>query len=158
MDFLIIAFIIIYIISSIGKNIKKHMKKDSSFDPWSFESEYMKENNKNVKVIIEKERNSIEEKIPEIELVEKKEDLQETHSEIQTVESNDFQPQIKMSERVESSVSQDGGKKEILTKDKMELERELKVLLTGKKLPLGIVVSEVLGPPKALKPYGYRKR
>lgn len=157
MEFLIIVFVIISIISSLTKNIKRHMKRDSSFDPWSFESDYMKEKNKNVKVVIEKERNSIEDEIPGTELPEKKENLQETYSEIQTVESYDFQPQTKMSERVEASVSQGDEKEEILTKDDIDLERELKVLLTGEKLPFGIVVSEVLGLPRALKPYGYRK-
>ncbi len=38
-----------------------------------------------------------------------------------------------------------------------EFERELEGLLIGEKLPLGIVVSEVIGPPRVKMPYAPRR-
>lgn len=160
MEFLIIVFIIIWIISSVSRNIKKNMKKEASFDPWSFDSDLMSENNENVNVkrIIEKKRNSIEKEITETELTDKKEDLQNVNSEIQMGEDYDFQSHKETGERIKPSVNLDEEKEEIITKDDGELKRDLKALLKEEKLPLGIVASEVIGPPRALKKYDYRTR
>ncbi len=51
------------------------------------------------------------------------------------------------------------GKKKVYktTKDTGELERELKGFLEGERLPLGIVASEVLGPPRSKRSYSRRK-
>ena len=43
------------------------------------------------------------------------------------------------------------------TKNAGEFEIELEGLLTGEKLPLGIVVSEVIGPPRVKMPYAPRR-
>jgi len=135
------------------------MKKEVSFDPWSFDSDSMSENNENVHVkrIIEKKRDSIEKEISETELTDKKEDLQKVNSETQMGEDYDFRSHKETDERIEPSVNLDGEEEEIITKDDGELKRDLKALLKGEKLPLGIVASEVLGPPRALRPYDHRR-
>lgn len=160
MEFLIIGFIIISIISSVSRNIKKHMKKEASFDPWSFDSNSKDDNYKNAKETIKAERNYVGKERPKVDPITeiKKDDSQKRYSETQTAKVYDFQSYNETREEIKTPTFQDRKKENIGTKDTGELGRDLEVLLTGKKLPLGIVVSEVLGPPKALKPYGYRKR
>ena len=159
MEFLIIVFIIISIISSVSKNIKKHMKKEASFDPWSFDSDSMGDNDKNVKETIKAERNYVEKERPKVDPITeiKKDDLQKDYSETQTAKVDDFQSYNETREEIKTPTFQDGKKENINRKDTGELGRDLGVLLTGNKLPLGIVISEVLGPPKALKPYSHKR-
>jgi len=158
MEFLIIVFIIIWIISSVSRNIKKNMKKEVSFDPWSFDSDSMRGDYKNAKEMIKAERDSVEkEEKPEVDQTTKKEDLQKAYSKTQMGEDYDFRSHKETDERIEPSVNLDGEEEEIITKDDGELKRDLKALLKGEKLPLGIVASEVLGPPRALRPYDRRR-
>jgi len=154
MEFLVIVFIVISIVSSVSRNIKKHMKKEASFDPWSFDSDSMGNNDKNVKETIKAEKNSVEKERPKVNPITeiKKDDSQKGYSKKQTAKVYDFQSHN------ETRTFHERKKEDINTKDTGELRGELEVLLTGKKLPLGIVVSEVLGPPRALKTYGYRTR
>ncbi len=48
-------------------------------------------------------------------------------------------------------------KKGLPVRDTGSFERELQGLFTGEKIPLGIVASEVLGQPRAKRPYGRRR-
>lgn len=164
MEFLIILFIVVLLISSVTRKIKKHTKREVNFDPWSFdsESEY-KEDEKilHVKRQADKKELFTEEKEPEVEvsLAEKKQNGQERkvtrqldknlglHYQDYFEEPRDFIP----------LTYQNSDKQVIKTKEENELEKELKTFLAGRKLPLGIVVSEVLGPPRSLKSHIYRK-
>ncbi|MFW6134972.1 MAG: hypothetical protein ACOC5R_05295 [Elusimicrobiota bacterium] len=157
MEFLIIVFIIVSVVSSLSRNIKKHMKKESPFDPWSFDSDSMRGDHKNVKEMIKAERDSVEKEKPEVEQIDKKEDLQKAYAGTQMVEEYGFQPHEETREEIKTLSLLDRKTEDTAAKDTGELGRELKVLLTGEKLPLGIVASEVLGPPRALKPYSHKK-
>jgi len=159
MEFLVIVFIVISIVSSVSRNIKKHMKKEASFDPWSFDSDSMGNNDKNVKETIKAEKNSVEKERPKVNPITeiKKDDSQKGYSKKQTAKVYDFQSHNETREEIKPSTFHERKKEDINTKDTGELRGELEVLLTGKKLPLGIVVSEVLGPPRALKPYRHKK-
>jgi len=159
MEFLIIVFIIISIISSVSKNIKKHMKKEASFDPWSFDSDSMGDNYKNVKETIKTERNDVEKERPKVDPITemKEDDLKKGYSKTQRAKVYDFQSYNETREEFKTPTFWDRKKENIKAKDTGELERDLEILLTGNKLPLGIVISEVLGPPKALKFYSHKK-
>jgi len=159
MEFLIIVFIIISIISSVSRNIKRNLKKEAFFDPWSFDSDSMSDKDKNVKETIETEGNSFEKERPKIDPITeiKKDDSQKSYSETQTDKVDDFQSYDETREEIKVPTFQEKKKEDINEKDNGELRRGLEILLTGKKLPLGIVISEVLGPPRALNPYNHKK-
>ena len=158
MEFLIIVFIIVSVVSSLSRNIKKHMKKEASFDPWSFDSDSMRGDYKNANEMIKAERDSVEkEEKSKVDQIAKKEDLQKVYSKTQMGEDYDFQPHRETREEIETLSLLDRKTEYTPTKDTGELGRELKVLLTGEKLPLGIVASEVLGSPRALRSYGRRR-
>jgi len=158
MEFLIIVFIIVSIVSALSRNIKKHMKKESPFDPWSFDADSMRGDYKNAKEMIKAERDSVEKEKPGVDLTAKKEDLQKAYSKTQMVQDYDSQFHKETREEIETLSLLDRKKEDTPTKDTGELEGELKELLTGRKLPLAIIASEVLGPPRALRPYGRRSR
>jgi hypothetical protein len=165
MEFLIILFIVVSLISSITRNIKKHTKRGSNFDPWSFDSE--SEYKEDEKLLQEKRQADekelfTEEKEPEVEvaLAGEKQSKQETEP-ISQLDENlalQYQDYPEVPEDFTPLPYQDSGKEVIKIKERRELEKELKTFLTGSKLPLGIVVSEVLGPPRFLKPHSYRKK
>lgn len=166
MEFLIILFIVVSLISSITRNIRKHTKRETNFDPWSFDSE--SEYKEDKKLLQEKRQADekeffIEEKEPEVEvgLEEKKQNKQETESTSQLDENLNLDYK-NYPEDVEYSPTplpyQNSDKEGIKIKESGELEKELKSFLTGRKLPLGIIVSEVLGPPRSLKSHSYRKK
>jgi len=134
------------------------MKKEVSFDPWSFDSDSMRGDYKNAKEMIKAEKDYVEKEKPEVDQTTKKEDLQKAYSRAHMVEDYDFRSHKETDERIEPSVNLGGEEEEIITKDDGELKRDLKALLKGEKLPLGIVASEVLGPPRALKPYDRRRK
>ncbi|MFA6621722.1 MAG: hypothetical protein WCV43_05160, partial [Candidatus Caldatribacteriota bacterium] len=70
MDFLIILFILISVVSSIIKNIRKQTKSKPAYDPWSFDSESV-DAEKLLKEKIPTEKEEVfnyEEAKPEIEI------------------------------------------------------------------------------------------
>ena len=159
MEFLIIAIVIISIFSSITRQFKKNMKKEAPFDPWSFGSDSPEEDSKRLEEETEEEEDFIEEEKPEIAHPVRREHFQETFSKPKEDENDYFPPDKKEREHIKPSLLQDERKEDLSTKDTVDFEVDLnRLLLTGKKLPLGIVVSEVLGPPRALRPYGHRKK
>ena len=153
MEFLIIAIVIISIFSSITRQFKKNMKKEAPFDPWSFDSDSPEEDSRRLEEETEEE-DFIEEEKPEIAHPIRQKHLQDTFSRPEKVEDDDSLPGKKEREYLKPSFLEDGRKEDLSTKDTVDFEAELNsLLLTGKKLPLGIVVSEILGPPRALRPY-----
>jgi len=164
MDFLIILFIIISVVSSIIKNIRKQTKSKPAYDPWSFGSESVDSE----KLLQEKrptEKKEIfnyeEEVQPEIEisLVEKQKDTQETEikSQAEQVDKHIDFYNLEETKEIQNKPYQELQKEDLKIKKSRELEKELKKLLIGNNLPLGIISLEVLGPPRALRPYKYKK-
>lgn len=160
MEFLIILFIIVSLVSSIAKNIKKHSKKGAPFDPWSFDSESLDEENYLQEKRQSKEKEYFEEETePEVSLAKQQKTQPEDELKRQTEEEStdlDYQEEIESSITPAYRVSTQEYNK-IGEVGYGELEKELKIFLTGRKLPLGIVFSEILGPPRVLKPHSYRK-
>lgn len=161
MEFLIIAVVIISIFSSIAKQLKKSMKKETPFDPWSLGSDSSEDDYNNLeeeKEIEEDQGGLIVEGKPKTTHLERWERLQRTFSRTEKTEQDDSPPGKKEREHLEPHFFEDEKKVSLPTRDTLDFEVELKnILLTGKKLHLGIVLSEVLGSPKSLRPYG-RKR
>jgi hypothetical protein len=165
MEFLIILFIVVSLISSITRNIKKHTKREANFDPWSFDSESEYEEGK--KYLQEKRQpeekeffNEEKESTVEIGLAEKGENRKETQPTSQLDEdlALHYQEYPEEPKGPTPLTYQDSDKESVRIKERRELERDLKTFLTGRKLPLGIVISEVLGPPRSIKFYNYRKK
>jgi len=161
LEFLFIVIVIISIISSISKNIKRQMKKETPFDPWSFDSDsdIKIDNEKKLQKEEFTEEESVVEQKAEERLITKQEDFQEVYPDKEVIGDDSFQPYIEIKNDNKTTFLQDlqDQKKEdtsIIATG--EMDRELKTLLTGKKLPLGVIASEVLGPPRALKPYKHR--
>ncbi len=157
MEFLIIAIVIISIFSSITKQFKKNRKKEAPFDPWSFDSDSPEDDFKRLEEETEEEEDFIEEEKPVTEIPVKQKYLQDTYSRLQKDSNYDSPSYLETREQIKAPSFQ-GKKKEYKeTKETGELETNLKELLLGNKLPLAIVASEVLGFPRAIRPYG-RKR
>ncbi|MBN2245703.1 MAG: hypothetical protein JW755_07645 [Candidatus Aminicenantes bacterium] len=161
MEFLVIAFIIISLVSSISKNIRKQMKKDAPFDPWSFDSKPSREDVEQLpeEAEAEAEEEMIEEEPePAEDITVVRESLPETVFEEQLVEEKIEADSLISEEIEEESIVPPLLKEE---KEYQELpktgkpEEELKAFLAGRKLPLAIIASEVLGPPRAKLPYSY---
>jgi hypothetical protein len=135
MEFIIIAIVIISIFSSLTRQFKKNMKKGPSFDPWSFDSDSPENESKTA---------PSSRPIP----------VQEPFSRLQESIDYDSLPNREVREQITPSIEQ-GKKTREYTPiiDAGEFEKGIKELLTGKRLPLGIVASEVLGPPRANRPY-----
>ena len=135
------------------------MKKERPFDPWSFGSDSDTEidNEKKLQKGEIAEEKSVEEQKDEERLIAKQEGYQEVYSDKGAFENDDFQPYIETKEENETTFLQDRKKEDTPIIANSQMAKELKTLLTGKKLPLGVIASEVLGPPRALKPYKHRK-
>jgi hypothetical protein len=164
MEFLIILFIVVSLISSITRNIKKHTKGDSNFDPWSFDSESEYEEDK--KPLQEKGQAEVKEffteakeSAVEVGLEEKKRVGKETEPTNQLDENLalHYQDYLEVPGDSTPLPYQDSNQEDIKLEKPGKMEKELKTLLTGNKLPLGIIVSEVLGPPRSLKSHNFRK-
>ena len=163
MDFLIILFIIISVISSIVKNIKKQTKSKPGYDPWSFDSESV-DAEKLLKEKIPTEKEEVfnyEEAKPEIEisLAEKQKNKQETElkGRVEQVDKSIEIDHPEETKDIAKTPFQGLPKEDLKVKKSGELEKELKKLLVGDNLPLGIISLEVLGPPRALRPYKFKR-
>lgn len=133
MEFLVFIFIIISILSSLEKQMRKNRKvrkKEIDFDPWSFVNKFPREKIK---------ADAEDKKIDYILYPSPKEPAKKRKS---------SPPIVKEEEKVLISAT------DHTTQD---FTKELADLVTGKRLPLVMLASEILGPPRAIKPIARRK-
>ncbi|MDD3655855.1 MAG: hypothetical protein PHI72_03715 [Atribacterota bacterium] len=160
MEFLIFAFILISIVSSLTRQAKKNRKKDTFFDPWSFEEDLPENQLKKAQERMEAEIGRrdilIEDGKAEIEEAEELEPPAEDVPQQEEIKEFIFSSDQEVEEQTESFfLSKEAQEKEEDLKidtASINLEKELNSFLMGRKLPLAIVVEEILGPPRALKP------
>lgn len=170
MEFLVIIFIIISLLSSLSKQskksrrIEKKRKREILFDPWSFEEEFPEDrlerkDEGTVGVPVEEEEEDTflvkeESKEQEWERVRFVEDVSPLEEGKELIAS----PYEETKELREPLYLLDEGKEKIATADTapLYLKKEVRQLLRGRQLPLAIVLSEILSPPRALKPVGGR--
>ncbi|MFZ2330493.1 MAG: hypothetical protein WAW45_02680 [Atribacterota bacterium] len=170
MEFLVIIFIIISLLSSLSKQskksrrIEKKRKREIIFDPWSFEEEFPKdrlkrEDEETVDIAVEEEKGStfLIERDDEVKGWER-ERLVETITPPEEGEEFVVSPYEEEKELLEPSYFVDEEKEKISTTitAPLYLKKELTQLLRSGQLPLAILFSEILGPPRALKPVGGR--
>jgi hypothetical protein len=138
MEFIIIAIVIISIFSSITRQFKKNMKKGPSFDPWSFDSDSPENESKAAlssrPIPLQEPFSRLQKSIDNGSLTNREVTEQNTPSIVQGKKTREYTPII----------------------DAGEFEKGIKELLIGNRLPLGIVASEVLGPPRANRPYRHK--
>ncbi|HPK86800.1 MAG TPA: hypothetical protein PK267_02135 [Atribacterota bacterium] len=168
MEFLIFVFILISILSSLMKRRTREWKKkkESFFDPWTFEEEIPKEKSESIEVEIAEEIEEREKE--EITIFDQDAKIREEEKELA------FEPELlldevsmpgeaeiyalpsELKERTPEILSLllEKEKDKQLTVDREEpyLGKELDNFLRNGKLPLAIVFSEILGPPRAFKP------
>ena len=162
MEFLIVAFIIISILSSLTRNRRRVRKKEDVFDPWSFDvdSESVKEDTEGLPGEPEGEEGYAEEE-PEPEsvanLTATREPLPETFPEEEPVKEAEFIPYVEREAEMISTPVMGEKRKTAELREIGKLEEELKALLTGRRLPLAIVASEILGPPRSRIHYNGRR-
>lgn len=162
MEFLIFVFILISILSSLTSKTRKNRKKETLFDPWSFEEDLPEDKPKkvqNIRKIWEVEPESrdilIDERESEIKQVEEQEDVLEDILPPYEVEesiwySEQEQKEKKLTEPYFSSGVEKEKEKDLkIDSVSFNLEKELSSLLVGNKLPLAILISEILSPPKS---------
>ena len=160
MQFLIFIFILLSIISSLRKKVKEARKKKPLFDPWSFGDESPDDKTEDaLENIVETATTAdmgdlklAEE--PEIKEAEKHQDVRDDI--LFTEEDEKFEPLSKQ-EKAEPFVpslllEEEGEKVKTAAIGSIDSQQELKSLLLGQQLPLAIVASEILGPPRALRP------
>ena len=162
MEFLIFAFILISILSSLMKRRTRgwKKKKESFFDPWIFEEEIPKEKSESVEVEIAEEITIFDQdaKIRE----EEREPVFEPEYLLDEIsipgETEVYALPSELKERTPEILSLllEKERDKQLTVDRGEpyFGKELDNFLRNGKLPLAIVFSEILGPPRALKPAG----
>jgi hypothetical protein len=166
MEFIIIVFVIISLLSSLskqakkGRRIEKRRKREIIFDPWSFEEEFPKDRLKRkdeetVSIAVGEEKDSTflierEGKVKEWEKERFVEAIAQPGEDKELIIS----PYEEEKELLEPSYFVDEEKERIVTADTapLYLKKELTQLLRSGQLPLAIVLSEILGPPRALKP------
>lgn len=157
MDLIIILFIIISIISSIGKQLKRTNKREKYFDPWSFGNDkeerldYLNETSK-IKNIEAEEIKNVEEEFnsQSKKMFSEEEDSEENsllyqktfHQESPIAE----QSAEKKEDYTESSITSNRKKEEAPFSDEM-----FRNLLTDKSLPFAFIASEVIGLPISRK-------
>ncbi len=156
MEFLIIVFVIITIFSSISKRFKEEAKKKSPFDPWSFDSDSLEDDYNNLKKqeVKETEEDFIEEEKSKIDLSEKQPEIPVPEAYPGGQNINKYRSSTEQDKEQDpvniDKVKENGNQ---LAEKTSAPETQLKALLTGRELPLTVVATEILGPPKARKPY-----
>jgi CRISPR/Cas system CSM-associated protein Csm4 (group 5 of RAMP superfamily) len=159
MEFLIFVFILISIVSSLTRQAKKNSKKETFFDPWSFEEDLPEDQLKKAQERMEAEtvRRDIVIEDGELEIEEAEEQEPKAEDVPQQEETKEFifSSDQEVEEQTESFfLSKESKEKEDALKidtASINLEKELNSFLMGRKLPLAIIVSEILGLPRALK-------
>ncbi len=161
MEFLIFVFILISVLSSLTRQAKKNRKKDNFFDPWSFENDIPEDR-------LKKAQERMEEEIGRRDILIEDEQLKtEQAKEQEYLPENDLPPEEaeeaivfsdqELIELAESSFlspeESEVERESVLTMDtySTQIEKELTSLIVGHRLPLAIVMSEILGSPRALK-------
>jgi len=166
MEFLIIIFIIFSLLSSLSKQakktnkVRKRRKKEVLFDPWSFKEGFPedgleREDEDTASIMLEEERDPVF-PIEEVGEIKERERERLVEDIIPLEESKKFivTPYEETKELIEPSyfVDEEKEKITITATVPLYLEKELTQLLRGGQLPLAIVLAEILGPPRALKP------
>ena len=161
MHFLIFTFILMSLLSSLRKKLRRIRSKKPYFDPWSFGEELLEDNTEDTpENIVDTADIGVlrlaEE--PEIGAAEKHQDA--TDDILYTEKDEKFEPLSKQ-EKTELFtpsllLDEEGEKRTVRALDSTDSQQMLKDLLLSQQLPLVIVVSEILGPPKALRPTGNR--
>ncbi len=166
MNFLIFIFIIISILSSLQNQVKKKNRnrkreREKFFDPWSFdidsEIDILKEMHKkeDLKEGPGKKNIFLLEDTPELELPEEGE-----HS-LEDILYPEEKGEFTFSTDVETKEEQTGistlqyKKKEMFSTT--YLEKGVATIFKDGQLPLAILFSEILGPPRAIKPFRVKK-
>ncbi|MDD4363106.1 MAG: hypothetical protein PHD33_02720 [Atribacterota bacterium] len=164
MDLLVILFIIISLISSITKNIKKHTKKGPIFDPWSFDADRSIGTNDNQEKITRgkiQDTNKIETVLFEnAEQEKKKNDSQEDSAFIDTylIEENNTVDAI--DEQIEDAYQDKPMTKTVKKKNTVEVTEKVGKgleFILKKDLASGILISEILGPPRSKRGHFSKK-
>lgn len=163
MEFLIIVFVIISLFSSLskqakkGRRIEKRRKREIIFDPWSFEEELPEGRLK--KKYEEAISIPMEEKSDSVHQIESESGVKESFGgdidplEVDREFSVSSYKEAKL--LIESSYfTNEVKEKKTITKKIPPLypKKRFLQLLRGGQLHLAIVFSEILGPPRALKP------
>ena len=161
MQFLIFVFILLSLLSSLKKKGRRIRRKEPFFDPWSFGEEPPEDRTEDaLKNIVETtDMGSLKlAKEPKIEEAEKHQDVTEDSHYIE--EDEKFEPLPKQEKAglfiPSLLLDEEGEKGTARALDPTNSEQVLKGLLLGRQLPLAIVASEILGPPRAFRPI--RKR
>ena len=160
MQFLVFIFILLSIISSLRKKLKEDRKKEPLFDPWSFSDESPGDKAETATGYMEIEEEKTEAtalKFPEkLEIEEVKEQKYVTEDVLYLGVAKESEPlvEIEKAEPVIPSLllDKEGEKGTVRTLGSIDSREELKNLLLGQQLPLAIVASEILGPPRAFRP------
>lgn len=167
MNFLIFIFIIISILSSLQSRVKKKNRnkkreREKFFDPWSFERDseidILKEILKKEDLEEEPGKKDIFLLKDEPELVIPEEGKHPLEDILYPEEKGEFifstDVEAKEEEQTENSTLQ-YKKKE--TPSTTNLEKGVANIFKSGQLPLAILFSEILGPPRAIKPFGVKK-
>lgn len=161
MEFLIVAFIIMTVLSSLTRNRRRVRKKQDVFDPWSFgpDSEPSKKDVDVEELSGEQEEEEFaeEEPEPEVDVTAIRESFPETFSGEEPDREAEFIPYVEREEEIIIPPVPEEKRKTAELRETGKLEEELKALLTGRRLPLAIVASEVLGPPRSRIHYSGRR-
>ncbi|NLL61735.1 MAG: hypothetical protein GX240_02990 [Candidatus Atribacteria bacterium] len=157
MQFLIFAFILMSLLSSLRKKARRIRSKEPFFDPWSFGEESpedkMEDTPENTAETADMGVLKPAEK-PEIKEAEEQQDVMDDI--LYAEEDEKFEPLPKQ-EKVEPFMpslllDEEGERETTRSLDSTDSQQVLKELLLGQQLPLAIIASEILGPPKALRP------
>lgn len=166
MEFLIFVFILISILSSFMKRRTREWKKkkESFFDPWTFEEEIPKEKSESIEVEIAEEIEEREkEEIPIVEEdieIREEEPVFEPEYLLDEVsmpgEAEIYALPSELKERTPEILSllleKERDKQLTVDREEPYLGKELDNFFRNGKLPLAIIFSEILGPPRAFKP------
>ena len=169
MEFLIFVFVIVSILSSLNDWAKKNRekKREKFFDPWSFERDSQIERLKKIgkkedsfKKTSDKTKTSLSKDEISAEVREKEEYFAEhfVHpKEKRVFISSPIVGKQKTKKKIDQSIlSKKDEKEDILSPplpDSFNLRKEVAKILSSSQLPQAILISEILGPPRAFKPH-----
>ena len=156
MQFLIFAFILMSLLSSLRKKTRRIRSKEPFFDPWSFGEESPEDKTEGtLENITETADMGVLKLTEEPEIKEAEEHQDVTDDILYVKEDEKFEPLPKQ-EKAElfmpSLLLDEVGKRTVRALDSTDSQQVLKELLLGQQLPLAIIASEILGPPKAFRP------
>lgn len=161
MHFLIFAFILMSLLSSLRKKPRRIRGKKPYFDPWSFGEESTEGNTEDApENIVDTADIGVLRLAEEPEIGATKKHQDATDDILYTEKDEKFEPlpKQKKTELFMPSLllDEEGEKRTVRTLDSTDSQQTLKDLLLNQQLPLVIVALEILGPPKALRSTGNR--